>query len=756
MMIFMLTVIVLFKTADVVFPLPSFAPYSQAIYGTDSVLLHLSLSADDKWRLRSRPGDLNASMARVVLFREDRWFWIHPGVNPVAVVRAVWQNTRHGNRVSGASTITMQVARMLERRPRTYSSKLAELFRALQLEWHYSKREILNLWLDHIPYGGNIEGIRAASLFYYGCEPGVLSQAQLAALLVIPNNPNALRPDRHPDRLRKERNRWLMRMHTGGLITRRVLDDALSEPLTMQRRPAPDGIPHLARWLRKRYPRQEEIYTFIDSEKQKKCMQVAVDAARLLQYKGISNLAVMVMNNATGAVEAYVGSVDFHAVAASGQVDGLQAIRSPGSTLKPFLYTLAFDLGHITPLMTINDVATSFGGYSPENYDEKFNGRVTISEALARSLNLPAVKILEQTGLDPFIRFMEKAGFRTIERNKHKLGLSMILGGCGVTAIELTGGYSAFARGGVALIPRFTTTSPFTTDTLFSEEASWMTSRILSLPTRPDLPVMYENSTNLPPVAWKTGTSYGRRDGWAVGFNSHYTITVWTGNFDGRGAIGLSGTDVATPVLFRLFQTLDSRPVRDWLRIPGNLSFRQVCSESGFLPGDSCHHLVTDACITGVSPTNRCEHLKAVWTNKAGTVSFCAECIPESGAVRRWYPNLTPDLLAWYSENKIAYKPIPPHNPRCERVLGTGAPVIVSPADQAEYFIASSDSTPLMLRCQTEGDVTSVHWYLNHRLLKTTGRSEPLFFKPPSGTLRIGCADDKGRSSFITISIQYY
>jgi len=755
-LIFTLTLFILFIGGDIIFPLPSFQPYSQAVFAADSTLLHLSLTPDEKWRLRSRSGDITPEIEQVILFREDRWFKYHFGVNPIAIGRAAWQNLSSGRRISGASTITMQVARLLERRPRTYLSKMTEMFRALQLEWHYSKRQILGLWLDHVSYGGNIEGIRAASLFYYGCEPGVLSWAQLATLLVIPNNPNALRPNRDKQRLLAERNRWLTKMAEGGLLSSQTLSSALTEPITMQRRAAPSFTPQLSGKLKKESPLEEEIYTLIRPDIQNLAGEIVSDASRLLKYKGISNMAVMVMNNTTGAVEAYVASADFHDTYSAGQVDGLQAIRSPGSTLKPFLYTMAFAQGIITPLMTINDVPANFMGYAPENYDRKFNGRVTISEALARSLNMPAVKILEQTGVDRFLRFMASAGFKTINRDRDKLGLSMILGGCGVTAIELTHAYSAFARGGRSVKPRFTRNATILTDTLFSESAAWMTAKILSLPTRPDLPLMFENSTNLPPVSWKTGTSYGRRDGWAVGFNSHYTITVWAGNFDGHGAVDLSGADVATPVLFRLFQAIDQRPVRNWLKQPPGLKFRQVCNESGLLPGDSCHHLVTDAFIPGHAPTNHCEHLRVVWTNKTGTRSYCSDCMPEQGVVRRWYPNYQPELIAWFTDNNIPYKAIPPHNPNCERVMKVGAPQIISPSDQAEYLIATADSTPLMLSCHSGGEVTNVYWYINHRLIKKARRSEPVFFKPPAGVLRIGCADDKGRATTISITVRYF
>ncbi len=755
-LIFAIGSFILFIAGDILFPLPSFQQNSQAVFAADSTLMNLSLSPDEKWRLRSRPGDITEDISRVILFREDRWFRYHPGVNPIAIGRAALQNLKSGGRVSGASTITMQVARLLERRPRNYMSKMIEIFRALQLEWHYSKQQILGLWIDHVSYGGNIEGIRAASLFYYGCEPGVLSWAQLATLLVIPNNPNALNPNRYKNRLLEERNHWLKKMAEGGLLNSQELSNALIEPVTMQRRPAPSFMPQLARQLKRENPHKEEIYTLIRPGVQKLASDIVTDASTLLKYKGISNMAVMIMNNATGAVEAYVASADFYDNFSSGQVDGLKAIRSPGSTLKPFLYTMAFDQGTITPLMTINDVPANFMGYAPENYDQRFNGRVTISEALARSLNMPAVKILELTGVDRFNRFMASAGFKTIDRDRDKMGLSMILGGCGVTAIELTRAYSAFARGGISIKPRFRMTDPILTDTLFSEAAAWMTTRILSLPTRPDLPLMFENSTNLPPVSWKTGTSYGRRDGWAVGFNSHYTITVWAGNFDGHGAAFLSGADVATPVLFRLFQAVDQHPVRNWLKQPKEVKFRQVCNETGLLPGDSCHHLVTDAFIPGHAPTIHCEHLKAIWTNKAGSISYCSDCMPSKGVIRRWYPNYPPELIAWFTDNNIPFKAIPPHNPVCERVMKAGAPQIVSPVDMAEYLISTADSTPLMLNCHSEGDVTTIYWYINHRLLKKTRRSEPVFFIPQEGVLRIGCVDDKGRSSSINITVRYY
>lgn len=747
---------VFFIGLDFCFPLPRFMADSRPVYSSDSVLLHLSLSADQKWRLSSRPGSINPELKKVILFREDRWFYYHPGVNAVAVLRAAAQNLLAGQRVSGASTITMQVARLLERRPRTHLSKIVEMFRAFQLEWHYSKDAIFRMWIDHVSFGGNIEGIRAASWLYYGSEPGVLSQAQMATLLVIPNNPNQLRPGRNNPLLLAERNRWLSLMHQARLLSATSYHTAINEPVTMYRRSAPFEIPHLARKLFRDNPGDQPLYTTIDMRQQQKVEQAVADACRSLRYKGIGNVAALVMNNTSGAVVAYAGSGGFDDAQWQGQVDGLKAVRSPGSTLKPLLYALAFDKGMLTPLMTLNDVPVNFAGYTPENYDQQFNGKVTASDALARSLNIPAVKILDQLGTDAFAAFLAEAGFKTIARDRKRLGLSMILGGCGVTAIELAGAYSAFARGGVALVPRFTSQSVMQTDTLFGPEAAWMVARVLTLPVRPDLPMLFDNSSNLPPVAWKTGTSYGRRDAWAVGFNSHFTIVVWAGNFDGKGAIDLSGADVATPILFNLFQALDKNPVRNWLKQPPTVRFREVCSESGLLPGDSCRHLISDAYIPYRSVSARCEHLKIVWTNKQGTMSYCADCLPADGAVRRWYPNLAPELLEWYVANKIPFKAIPPHNPRCERVMVAGAPAIVSPVADAEYLIAATDSTPLMFTCQARADVALVHWYVNHHFVKTARRSESLFIRPPAGKVVIGCSDDKGRSSTIAIQVRYY
>lgn len=756
MLIFTVALFPFFFLADHLFPLPGFGQSSRQVYASDSSLLHLSLSPDQKWRLKSRPGDISPSLKKVILFREDRWFYYHPGLNPLAVVRAMWQNMTAMHRVSGASTLTMQVARLMERRPRTLRSKLIEVFRALQLEWYYSKDEILAFWIDNVSFGGNIEGIRAASLLYYGCEPGVLSHAQLATLLVIPNNPVYLRPRRDNERLKEERDRWLHRLAQGGLMTPEALQDALAEPLTMRRREAPRDIPHLARYLQHRFPEAESLFTFINPATQHAVVEIVANASRSLRCKNIGNVAVVVMNNATGAVEAYVGSAGFDDYQYQGQVDGLRAVRSPGSSLKPFLYALAFDRGMLTPLMTLNDVPSDFAGYTPENYDQHYSGRVTVTEALTRSLNIPAVKVLEQMGTDLFAELLVHAGFKTIARQRTRLGLSMILGGCGVTALELTRAYSAFARAGIAIKPRFVTGSAIRPDTLFGAGAAWMVAGILAKPTRPDLPLLFENSSNLPPVAWKTGTSYGRRDGWATGFNSHYTITVWAGNFDGGGAVDLSGADVATPILFTLFQTLDKKPVRHWLKQPADIAFREVCSESGLLPGDSCLHRTTDSYIRSHSLSARCEHLKPVWTNRQATLSFCSECLPPEGAVRRWYPNLAPELIEWYVDQKIPFKAIPPHNPRCERVRVAGAPRIITPVADAEYLIALSDSTPLMLSCQAQADVAYVHWYVNHRYLKKARRSENLFFRPPAGKVTIGCTDDKGRTNSIAIVVEYY
>ncbi|WP_374759930.1 penicillin-binding protein 1C [Fibrella rubiginis] len=762
---------------DRLFPPPLSVPYSTIVTAADSTTLHAFLSRDDKWRMYATLDEITPTLRQTIRQKEDRWFRWHPGINPVAMMRAAGRNLLSGKRTSGASTITMQVVRLLEPRPRTYGSKVIEVLRAFQLEVRLSKDEILQLYLNLVPYGGNIEGIKSASLLFFGKPPQLLSLAEITTLAIIPNRPSSLRLGENNAAVITARNAWLRRFLAAGTFPRQAIDNALLEPLNAHRRPAPNMAPHLSLRLQSEHPNEPVIVSTIQANVQAATERLVRQYVDRIKAQNIRNAAVLVIDNQTGAVEAYVGSAAFGDVVDGGQVDGVRAVRSPGSALKPLLYALAFDQGLITPKARIHDVPTNFGGYEPDNYDRQFNGPVTAEFALANSLNIPAVKLLRDVSTPVFVAKLREAGFRTVQKQADDLGLSMILGGCGVTLEELTRAYTAFPNRGqrrdlayvrtlsaAALAPESGQARPvrvWSTPT-FSPEAAFLVTNTLTQITRPDLPNNFDNSYHLPRIAWKTGTSYGRRDAWSVGYNRHYTIGVWVGNFSGIGVPNLSGANTAAPLLFQLFNAIDYNAPTGWFRPPtgGKLGFRQICPESGDVPEHTCAGRATDYYIMGVSRANRCGHQQQVWTNSAATVSYCAHCRPAgvdslSRPVARMYPNLAPEVVAWYAASHRPYAAIPPHNPACSRVFGNGgAPLITSLNAGSDYFIDPKSPADLALSCQTANDVQVVYWYLNNGLFRKAKPTETIFFRPTPGVLTVSCADDKGRVSKVRVVVK--
>lgn len=809
--------VLLLLVLDLIFPLPAMvSDYSTVVYSRNGELLHGFLNEDDKWRIRADYEDISEDLRDAIVLKEDRYFFYHPGINPLSVVRAGWNNMIKGRRTSGASTITMQLARLTEPAPRTLVNKIRESFRALQFELHYSKKEILAMYLNILPYGGNIEGVKSASLIYFNQEPDELSPAQIVTLTVIPNNPNYLNPVNSGNLLR-ERDKWLQRFYRMGIFTEEEFEDAKNEEVVLDRVPIPREVPHLARRLVKGnltggfssrnlggYSAgnsagnssagnsgsdqvnggqgfSDRIYTTIDQKVQVLAETTLSNYIRSLRTIGVTNGAVIIIDNRTMEVVSYVGSAGFNETEYSGQVDGVRALRSPGSTLKPALYLLAFDKGLVSPKTAVSDVPVNFSGYRPENYDESYRGKVSIEEALALSLNVPAVELLDELGVAEMQSLLERAGFKWIAKNKKKTGLSLILGGCGTTLEELAGLYAAFSNKGVWNPLKFTTNKGM--DRLgiksknegFRDQAgkvhmdggsgvknvgikisspgsAYMITQILTGLKRPDLPFDYVESAQLPMIAWKTGTSYGRRDAWAVGYNAEYTVGVWTGNFNGRGVAELNGTDCAVPILFSIFNQLGSRE-SDWFFPTEDTDFRLVCQETGMVADTFCHNLVMETYLPGISPSIRCNHLNPVFTNAAETVAYCSECMPESGYKTTLYPNYKPEMINYLEERHIPFKRIPGHNANCTAIRTEEGPRITSLTNGAEYLIFAGRKQKLALKCQPENGVRTVYWYIDGKFLEKSDPTETVYFDVTKGRYSITCSDDRGQTSSIGIVV---
>ncbi len=747
-----------FVLLDCCFPVDTHPDFAPLIHTRDSTVAHAFLSKDQQWRFRTELNEITPELREAIIFKEDRHFYRHPGVNVLAIGRAAFNNVFHLKRTSGASTITMQVARLLTPKKRTYLNKIVEMFRAIQLEAHYSKDEVLQLYLNLVPYGSNIQGVKAASLLYFNKSPDQLSLAELTALSIIPNRPNSMVMGRDNVKITQERNKWLMRFQAAHLFKEQTIRDALNEPLTAARRSAPDGIPQFSWRLRGTFPASLDIYSTIDSRMQQKAEQIVTNYVAALKLQNIYNASVLVTDNRTHEVLVYIGSPDFNDRAHQGQVDGVKALRSPGSTLKPFLYGLVYDAGIATPQTVIADVPINLAGYTPENYDLQFRGNVTVNEALRQSLNIPAVKTLQQLTVPKFTQSLGAAGFYSVWQQRKKVGLSMILGGVTVRLQELTALFSSFANGGRLHALRWTTNAPKDTGNgymILSPPADYMVCKTLCELSRPDLPNGYDLARNVPHIAWKTGTSYGRKDAWSIGFNDRYTVGVWLGNFDGKGITSLSGAATATPLLFELFNALDRNMSTEWLVAPQEIYTRFVCKETGKIPAGFCTDQVMDYYIPGVSNTARCDHQRDVWVSADGTFSYCTSCLPAAGYATKTYPNISPELAAFYDSKNIAYQKIPPHNPACTRTFDGQPPVITSLQNSMTYLIVDKDKQQLQLSCNTANDVQQVYWYINDQFFGCAKRGEKLLFKPSGTQIKISCADDKGRVTDIVVKVKF-
>ena len=754
----------LFLLLNWIFPVPDKIEYSTIVTDNKGSVVHAYLSKDEQWRMKTEMNEISPLLKKTIIQKEDKYFYSHPGVNFLSLSKAAVTNIFRGKRVSGASTITMQVARALEPKRRTYFNKLIEMFRAFQLEWKYSKDEILQMYMNLLPYGGNIQGVKAASILYFGKNPDHLSLAEITALSIIPNRPSSLVIGKSNEKILQERNRWLKKFEADKIFTHKEIENALKEPLTATRGVVPKLIPHLAYKLKK--SGSNTIYTNINMNTQSKVEKLVKDYSRNMKMKGIHNASVVILDNQTRKVIAYIGSANFEDRIDGGQVNGAAAIRQPGSTLKPLLFGLCFDEGLLTPRRIITDVSVNYEGYAPENYDTKFNGYVSTSFALEHSLNIPAVKSLRMLGKDKFVNELIRCDFSQVAKDRQKLGLSMVLGGCGTTLEELTALYSAFANDGVYVKPEFTTSAPNQTGKtvssttggrrILSTGSAFMINDILSRVNRPDFPLSWQSTEHLPKIAWKTGTSYGRRDAWSIGYNKKYTVGVWVGNFSGVGVADLSGANTATPLLFKIFNSIDYDSDDEWFSQPDDCELRLVCSETGMVPGDQCTDLVSDFYIPLISSTTVCNNVQELMVSANESVSYCKECVPENGYRKKTYKLVAPEMQKFFDEHQIAYQKIPPHNTECQKIFKENAPMVTFPVNGTEYLISKKEPEPLQLTCNTANDVQQVYWYINTTFYKTTPVKTKQFFVPDEGPVKISCTDDKGRNRDIWIKVKYY
>lgn len=747
----------LFLVTDLIFPINTDIENAPIIRYADKSPMYMFLTQDEQWRMKAELNEISPDLKKAIIAKEDKYFYYHFGVNPVAVIRALINNIIHQKRTSGASTITMQVARMLAPKKRNYGNKLLEMFRALQLEWHFSKEEILQMYLNLIPFGSNIQGVKAASVLYFNKYPEQLSLAEIITLSIIPNKPNSLVIGKDNDKIISERNKWLKRFAAQKVFPENLIHDALDEPLIAYRREVPRNAPQFAWKIRKSFPGLQDITTTLDNSTQQKAQTITANYILPLKQYKINNAAVIVIDNKSNEVKAYVGSPDFFDTENNGQVDGVQAFRSPGSALKPYLYALAMDKGMITPKTILYDVPIDINGYRPENYDLQFRGNISAENALKNSLNIPAVRLLNEYGVKNYIQKMQSAGFYSFHKDKQKVGLSLILGGCVVSLSEMSNLYTAFANKGKYTPLKYAKVHQRNNDTIqiISPSAAWMLTNILKELHRPDLPNNYVNAVNIPKIAWKTGTSYGRKDAWSIGYNEHFTIGVWVGNFSGAGSPEINGAGIATPLLFQLFNAIDTLILPFEPTMPQALDIRSVCLSTGMPVNDFCSEHITDYFIPGIANNIPCNHLQEVYISADEKMAFCTSCMPVNGYKTKSYPNINPEMQRYYLSHNIPFTKTPPHNPECSRNFEGEAPIINSLTENTTYLITDKGKQKLQLSCMTAIDVAKVYWYVNDKLIGSCAKDEKIFFIPEEENLKISCTDDKGRNRNIQIKVKF-
>lgn len=709
-------------------PLPDEGAGSTVVLARDGSPLRAFADRDGIWRYPVAPEDVSPLYVQALLTYEDRWFERHPGVNPFALARAAGQWLLHRRLVSGGSTLTMQVARILDGTPHSLAGKLRQILRALQLEAHLSKREILTLYLNHAPFGGTLEGVEAASWAYLGKPAARLSHAEAALLAVLPQAPSRLRPDRQPEAARAARDKVLARMATLGAWSEADVRDARIESVVARTLQAPLSAALLAERLRAERPNERRITTTIDAELQRALEGCVGDYLARLPER--TSAAVLVVDNRDLSALAYVGSGAFGDEARLGHVDMVRAWRSPGSTLKPFLYGLALDDGLIHSESLLIDAPQSFGGYRPGNFDLAFNGPVGAAEALRLSLNVPAVDLLDRVGPKRFAARLANAGLSLRVPRGVEPNLSLILGGVGVRMEDLVGAYAALNRGGIAARVRHVPDAPLTERRLLSPGAAWIVREILEANPRPGYRPGTFDPGSRPRVAWKTGTSYGFRDAWAVGGTRRHTVAVWVGRPDGTPLPGQYGAVTALPLLFQITDSLPrGGPNAPPEPPPAGVAEVAVCWPLGLAPDprrpELCHQKREAWTLDGVIPPTLPEREAASWSAGVSHLRVdarsgqrlspgCRAASERELEVARW-PALA---YPWLPRDVRRRASLPP--------LAAGCPAdgldalqslrIDGLADNAAIARAPNSPLPARVRLRALGTGGDVLWLVNGRL----------------------------------------
>ena len=734
-------------------PLLDGISFSQCVRDRNRNLLRVTLSADQKFRVQTALRDISPELIQATLQFEDKHFAQHPGINPVALLRSVTSILpRHAR--TGGSTITMQLARLrFHLQTRTVAGKAVQILRALELERHYSKSEILEAYFNLAPYGRNIEGADAASEIYFGKQAARLTRPEAIVLSVIPQSPTrrALLVNRENGLLNNAQRKW----HD------RVLPNVAEFSNRLFRAQARGNTeflaPHFVQQVLETDKANREIVTTLDLARQRLIERRVSDYVAATRTRGIENAAVLLVDTRTLDVLAQIGSADFWGKEINGQVDGTRSSRSPGSTLKPFVYALAMEQGIIHPLSVLADAPRSFGEYNPENFDRDFLGPLRASDALARSRNVPAVSLAAQLSRPTLYEFLRRAGVPLPEPESY-YGLALSLGGAEVTMQDLVQLYATLGNNGELRSLRRTSRDPISRRGLriLSPEASFLTLQMLGNVPRPEMNCA--DATNSAPVYWKTGTSHGFRDAWSIGVFDHYVLAVWIGNFDGRANGAFVGRSAAAPLFFQIIDSLRANwpePNERHSSAQGaNLKRLEFCAVSGDLPNAFCHDRVEGWFIPGISPIKTCEVHREVLVDAATGLRLATD--DGTREIRRetyeFWPN---DLLRLFERAGVARRSPPPFLPgtASEFVARSGnSPRIVSPLPNSEILFAAATAIPL--RAKADADVRDVYWFAGKTFLGKCNAADVLSWKSAPGDYELTALDDHGRSGWCKVRVR--
>jgi len=740
---------------DTLYPI-SLKPRSQVFAGIitaeNGTPLRSFADKNGIWRYPIKIEEVSSLYLQALINYEDRWFWYHPGINPWAICRALIQNIKHNRIISGGSTLSMQVARLISPNKRSITGKLKQILIALQLEWHYSKKQILGYYLNHAPFGGTIEGVQAASYTYLGKSAKELSHAEAALLSVLPQAPSRTRPDRHPKRALLARNKVVSRMANNSVWSKQVIEQALQEPIFVQHNIQPSIAPLLARRLRTKIIDAVALRTTIDFD-----MQVGIEAQVKHYVEHLpakTSAAVLVVENQSLKVKSYVGSANFLDPVRFGHVDMVKAIRSPGSTLKPFLYGIALDEGIIHSESLLVDAPLSFDGYKPQNFSRGFTGPVSVSNALRRSLNIPAIQLLHHLSPELFVSRLKNAGLKLKFNHYAKPNLSVILGGVGSNLETLVGSYTALANKGLAGKVRFLANRPVRQRYLFSPGAAWIIQDILS----------NRNEQSPDNLSWKTGTSYGHRDFWSIGVTPTYTIGVWIGRPDGTPLPGHYGTHTASPLLFSIVENL---PKQVFIKQPESVKDRTICWPLGGLESETkpalCHQKKNALILDNNIPLTLASHEKDQWetnpisiqTNAKTGLAINNTCNVEETRVKEialWPLVIEP----WIAKNFRRKQQIGVFDSSCKKQIIYSANTIKIEGLENNTKLRSAGASKALprIKLQTQGGQGKSYWFINAHLKYSTSNNQAVYHQfKTAGKYQITVIDDAGHSDSINLEV---